>query len=165
MGKNFGISSAPDAILNQIRKVKDMYPNLIFTTVSAHILRLVMIHLIITKRYYRCELEHRDTLSHRSEMLLKRKRQQTSIITLYKIDIGQYDPEHKLYIEKIFDLIPSEFNSKNKRSILKNLNENFKFSRYTNSFIWLKDAGAALPDVLRQRACRPSQAVAVNESV
>ena len=72
-------------------------------------------------------------------------REQRSIINLYKMDISQYDPEHKLYIEEIFDLIPSELNSKNKRFILKNLNENFKFSRYTNSFIWLKDAGVALP--------------------
>ena len=72
-------------------------------------------------------------------------REQKSIINLYKMDISQYDPNHKLYIEEIFDLIPSELNSKNKRFILKNLNENFKFSRYTNSFIWLKDAGVALP--------------------
>jgi hypothetical protein len=28
---------------------------------------------------------------------------------------------------------------------MKNLNENFKFSRYENSFLWLKDAGVALP--------------------
>ena len=28
---------------------------------------------------------------------------------------------------------------------MKKLNENFKFSRYENSFIWLKDAGVALP--------------------
>lgn len=28
---------------------------------------------------------------------------------------------------------------------MKNLNENFKLSRYKNSFIWLKDAGVALP--------------------
>ena len=28
---------------------------------------------------------------------------------------------------------------------MKNLNENFKFSRYSHSFIWLKDAGVALP--------------------
>ncbi len=28
---------------------------------------------------------------------------------------------------------------------MKNLNENLKFSRYENSFIWLKDAGVALP--------------------
>lgn len=72
-------------------------------------------------------------------------REQRSIINLYKMDISQYDPDQKLYIEEIFDLIPSELNSKNKRFILKNLNENFKFSRHTNSFIWLKDAGVALP--------------------
>lgn len=72
-------------------------------------------------------------------------REQKSIVNLYKMDISQYDPEHKLYIEEIFDLIPSELNSKNKRFIIKNLNENIKFSRYENSFIWLKDAGVALP--------------------
>ena len=48
-------------------------------------------------------------------------------------------------MEDIFSLIPSELNCKNKRFILKNLNENFKFSRYSNSFVWLKDAGVALP--------------------
>ena len=72
-------------------------------------------------------------------------RTQRSIMELYKMDISQYDPDHKLYIEEIFDLIPSELNSQNKRFILKNLNENLKFSRYENSFIWLKDAGVALP--------------------
>lgn len=72
-------------------------------------------------------------------------REQESIVTLYKMDISQYDPGHKLYIEEIFNLIPSELNAKNKRFILKNLNENFKFSRYMNSFLWLKDAGVALP--------------------
>ena len=71
--------------------------------------------------------------------------EQQAIIALYKKDIARYDPEEKLYLEDIFDLIPSELNSKNKRFILKNLNENFKFSRYSNSFLWLKDAGVALP--------------------
>ena len=71
--------------------------------------------------------------------------EQRSIIALYKKDIAKYDPKNKLYLEDIFDLIPSELNAKNKRFILKNLNENFKLSRYTNSFIWLKDAGVALP--------------------
>lgn len=70
---------------------------------------------------------------------------QTAIIRLYKKDISKYDPDEKLYLENIFNLIPSELNSKNKRFILKNLNENFKFSRYEHSFIWLKEAGAALP--------------------
>ncbi len=71
--------------------------------------------------------------------------EQKAIIHLYKMDIGKYDPQHKLYIEEIFELIPAELNAKNKRFILKNLNENFKLSRYNNSFIWLKDAGVALP--------------------
>ena len=71
--------------------------------------------------------------------------EQQAIIALYKKDIARYDPEEKLYLEDIFDLIPSELNCKNKRFILKNLNDNFKFSRYSNSFLWLKDAGVALP--------------------
>lgn len=71
--------------------------------------------------------------------------EQQAIIHLYKRDIAKYDRNHKLYIEEIFDLIPSELNAKNKRFVLKNLNENLKFSRYGNSFIWLKDAGVALP--------------------
>ena len=71
--------------------------------------------------------------------------EQQAIIRLYKRDIAKYDRDHKLYIEEIFDMIPPELNAKNKRFILKNLNENLKFSRYENSFIWLKDAGVALP--------------------
>lgn len=70
---------------------------------------------------------------------------QRGINQLYKKDIAKYDPDNKLYLEEIFDLIPSELNNKNKRFVMKNLNENFKFSRYEHSFIWLKDAGVALP--------------------
>ena len=71
--------------------------------------------------------------------------EQQGILRLYKKDIAKYDRGNKLYIEEIFDLIPPELNAKNKRFILKNLNENLKFSRYENSFLWLKDAGVALP--------------------
>ena len=70
---------------------------------------------------------------------------QKSILQMYREDISQYDPESKLYIEDIFDLIPSELNAQNKRFILKNLNENMKFNRYEDSFIWLREAGVALP--------------------
>ncbi len=71
--------------------------------------------------------------------------EQQAIIRLYKRDITKYDKKHKLYIDEIFDLIPSELNAKNKRFVLKDLNENMKFSRYENSFLWLKNAGVALP--------------------
>ena len=42
-------------------------------------------------------------------------------------------------------MIAPELNSKNKRFILKSLNNNAKFTRLENSFLWLKDAGVALP--------------------
>jgi predicted AAA+ superfamily ATPase len=71
--------------------------------------------------------------------------EQQAIVRLYKRDIAKYDRNHKLYLEEIFDLIPSELNAKNKRFILKDLNENMKFTRYENSFLWLKNAGVALP--------------------
>ncbi len=80
--------------------------------------------------------------THNLQMVME---EQQSIIRLYKQDIAKYDPGHKLYIEEIFDRIPAELDAKNKRFILKNLNENMKFSRYENSFLWLKDAGVALP--------------------
>lgn len=70
---------------------------------------------------------------------------QKDIIKLYKRDIAQYDSNNKLNIEEVFDLIPPELNAKNKRFILKRLNENAKFERYQNSFLWLKNAGVALP--------------------
>lgn len=71
--------------------------------------------------------------------------EQQAIYRLYKRDIAKYDNAHKLYLEEIFNLIPSELNAKNKRFILKNLNEHLKFSRHENSFIWLKEAGVAIP--------------------
>ena len=70
---------------------------------------------------------------------------QQSILQLYRRDIAQYAPKEKLEIEEIFDLIPSELNAKNKRFILKRLNEGARFSRYENRFVWLARAGVALP--------------------
>ena len=73
---------------------------------------------------------------------------QKSILLEYQRDIMKYkkdDNNQKLYIEDIFKLIPSELNAKNKRFILKNLNENARFATYENSFLWLRDAGVALP--------------------
>lgn len=74
-------------------------------------------------------------------------KEQRDILTMYKRDIARYDRDSrkKLYIDEAFDLIPSELNDKNKRFILKNLNEHMTFSRHENDFIWLKDADMALP--------------------
>jgi len=70
---------------------------------------------------------------------------QHDIIRLYMRDIAQYDADNKLYINDIFNLIPPELNAKNKRFVLKRLNENAKFERFKNSFLWLTNAGVAIP--------------------
>lgn len=70
---------------------------------------------------------------------------QREILSLYRWDIGKYDNGQKLRINEIFDLIPSELDAKNKRFILKNLNDRARYSRYEDSFLWLKDAGVAIP--------------------
>lgn len=72
-------------------------------------------------------------------------REQRSILNMYKMDIARFVSGQKLYINEIFDLIPSELNAKNKRFILKNLNEHIKFSRHEGDFVWLKEADMALP--------------------
>lgn len=70
---------------------------------------------------------------------------QSSILVMYKRDISQYAKDDKLKIKEIFDLIPSELDAKNKRFILKRLNEHAKYNRYQNDFLWLKNAGVAIP--------------------
>ena len=72
--------------------------------------------------------------------------EQKDIIKLYRRDISQYAPEkEKLLIRDIFDLIPPELNSKNKRFILKSLHDYAKFESYEDSFLWLTSAGVAIP--------------------
>ncbi len=72
-------------------------------------------------------------------------RVQKDIIALYRKDISQYAQKDKLKIKEVFDILPSELDSKNKRFILKSLNEHAKYGRYADSFLWLKDAGVAIP--------------------
>lgn len=71
--------------------------------------------------------------------------EQNAILRLYRRDISKYNEHDRLYLNEIFDLIPSELNAKNKRFILKNLHEKARFDKYYDSFLWLKNAGVALP--------------------
>ena len=70
---------------------------------------------------------------------------QQDILQLYKRDITQYDPNNKLHIEEIFNLIPPELNSANKRFVLKSLHDKARMRSMENSFLWLQHAGVALP--------------------
>ncbi len=70
---------------------------------------------------------------------------QREIIRLYRKDISQYDERKRLKIKEVFDLIPSELNSKNKRFFIKSLNEKARAEIYHDEFLWLKDAGVGVP--------------------
>ncbi len=70
---------------------------------------------------------------------------QEFILSTYRRDIAEHTSKENLFIKDIFDIIPAELNNPNKRFILKNLNENTKFNRYEESFLWLAKAGIALP--------------------
>lgn len=71
--------------------------------------------------------------------------EQTYISKLYKDDIAKYDPLNKIYLRDIYDLIPSELNQQNKKFKMNTVKNGMKFDRLENSFLWLTDAGVALP--------------------
>ena len=69
-----------------------------------------------------------------------------SIVEQYKNDFTRYEEENKkLLLNNIYDLIPSEIGEKNKRFNFSDIKKKLKFERYENNFLWLKNAGVALP--------------------
>lgn len=65
---------------------------------------------------------------------------------LYHDDIAKYaPPELRLVIRDIYDLIPSEVGSRNKRFKLSSIEGVKRFSQVTDHFLWLSEAGVALP--------------------
>ena len=71
---------------------------------------------------------------------------QRDITMLYKEDFSRYELEdRKLKLKSIYDIIPAELDKQNKKFVFTMLDKELKFDRYENSFLWLKDAGVALP--------------------
>ena len=71
---------------------------------------------------------------------------QSDIRAYYRRDISQYCLEaDRLHVREVFDLIPSELNNPNKRFVLKKLNEGARFREFSDAFVWLGQAGVALP--------------------
>ncbi len=67
------------------------------------------------------------------------------IIRDYKRDFTKYEKQDKLLLLNVYNLIPSELNKKNKRYVIGDLKNGAHFSRYVNNFLWLVDAGVAIP--------------------
>ena len=71
--------------------------------------------------------------------------EQSAIVRAYRRDVTQYDESLRMRLHHIYSLIPSELNKHNKRFYLKNATARGRFDRAESDFIWLKEAGVALP--------------------
>lgn len=69
---------------------------------------------------------------------------QRDIVELYRQDIARYAP-NKPHVKAIFDAMPSEIVGGNKRFTLRDLAPTARMERYASDFMWLVDAGVALP--------------------
>lgn len=107
--------------------------------IHSKMLELVRLYLIIGGMPAAVQ-KYKDTNNLRSVAVV-----QQDILRLNRRDISKYETNRKLQIEEIYNLIPSELNAKNKRFILKDLNEKARFSIYEDSFVWLTNAGVAIP--------------------
>ena len=68
------------------------------------------------------------------------------IVKQYKNDFTRYETDDKkLLLRKIYDLIPAELNSNNKRFNFSDIKKGLRYERSEDSFIWLSSAGVALP--------------------
>lgn len=71
---------------------------------------------------------------------------QNNILGLYRLDIAKYaSGSEKIKVQAIFDSLPSQLNDKNRRFMLSKIDINGRQNRYQDSFLWLSDAGVALP--------------------
>ena len=71
--------------------------------------------------------------------------EQAQIVVEYKRDITQYDERLKMKLRRIYSLMPSELNKQNKRFYLKNVTRRGSMDRIEDDFVWLKEAGVAIP--------------------
>lgn len=73
------------------------------------------------------------------------RRVQENIVARYREDISKYSPGRARVIKRIFDLMPAELAQQNKRFVVSDVEGVARFDRYENDFLWLVDAGVALP--------------------
>ena len=65
------------------------------------------------------------------------------IIRLYKKDFSKYEIRYKLKLQEIYDAMPGQLEQKNKRFQFNRIGKSY--DRMENDFLWLKDAGVAIP--------------------
>ena len=77
------------------------------------------------------------------------------IIKLYRQDFTKYENRYKLRLREIYDAMPGELSNPNKRFHINKLGKGQSYDRVMNDFLWLKDAGVALPVYNLKEPCLP----------
>ena len=70
---------------------------------------------------------------------------QKDILAQYQQDIRQYTQEQKAKVRQIFDQIPAQLDDKNRRFTLASIDKTVRLREYEDAFLWLQNAGVALP--------------------
>lgn len=78
--------------------------------------------------------------------IMKLRRIQSEIHRYYGADASRYDAEHKLKIQRVFEMIPSNLENKKKRMVVKDIENKVgkQFSDYQDEFDYLISSGIAL---------------------
>ena len=71
--------------------------------------------------------------------------EQKKILVEYRKDISQYDEANSMRIREVFKRIAPELNKKNKRFYAGSVADAARFDRLEDEFVWLREAGVAIP--------------------
>lgn len=80
---------------------------------------------------------------------------QRKILLNYRKDISQYDERNALRIRAVFDRIAPELNDRNKRFFSRSVGEGGRYDRLEDAFLWLAEAGVAIPSYCVEEAKVP----------
>ena len=80
---------------------------------------------------------------------------QKKILRNYRKDISQYDEKNALHIKAVFDRIAPELNDRNKRFYSGSVKEGGRYDRLEEAFLWLTEAGVAIPSYCVEEAKVP----------
>ena len=81
--------------------------------------------------------------------------EQKSILVEYRKDITKYDKKNALRIREVFERIAPELNKKNKRFYVNSVRDGDRVERLEDEFIWLKEAGVAIPSYVVDEPVAP----------
>lgn len=86
-----------------------------------------------------------DAFTSSQNIFLVRERQE-DILRLYRYDISKYAEQgQRLAIREIYDQMPAQLDSQSKRFNFSTIAPKGTYERYKDDFLWLIDAGVAIP--------------------